>query len=353
VGFLKIENLHLKVSNFELSIPILEIKKGTYAVLMGPSGSGKSTLLETIAGFRKIENGKIYLDCKDITLLAPENRNIAVVFQDYLLFPHLKVFDNIAFGLRKLTSERNRIEKEVKYIAAKLKIDHLLYKDPNTLSGGEKQRVALARALVVKPKLLLLDEPFSALDPQTKEHLRKLTRKVVKDYGITTLHISHDFTDAENLADFILFIKDGKIIDSGTFEELFYQPNHPYVASYVGLNILTGKILKKHNRLCEIEISNKFKLFSETDNSPEVGKKFYIYIRPELIEISKEPKGVLNEFKARILDISKQNFFAKLTLEICGKKLTAVVKLEDIKELNKEIYVRIKPKYVKVKPFSV
>ena len=347
--FLKIENLTVEVSDFSLNITGLEIEKGSYTVVLGPSGSGKSTLLETIAGFRKITSGKIYLEGKDITFLPPEERRIAVVFQDYLLFPHLNVFENIAFGLKKMT--KLRIDEEVKRIAEKLKIDHLLDKFPYALSGGEKQRVALARALVVKPKLLLLDEPFSALDPTTKERLRKLTQKVVKDYGITTLHVSHDFTDAENLADLVIFMKAGRILDKGTFEDFFYRPNHPEVAKFVGLNTLKGKVIEKQNQICVIEVSGNAKLLAEGESCPEVGTEVYVYIRPELVDVLQTPKGGINVFKARILDISKQNFFAKLSLEFYGNKLNAMVKIEEIKRLPKEVYIKLEPKYLRVKPF--
>ena len=355
--FLKIENLTVEVSDFSLNIPHLEVERSSYTVVLGPSGSGKSTFLETLAGFRTVKNGKIYLDGEDITNLPPERRNIAFVFQDYLLFPHLSVFDNIAFGLRKLTKDKLRIEETVQHIAEILKLSRLLDKYPETLSGGEKQRVALARALVVKPKLLLLDEPSSALDPQTKEQLRKLTHKVVKDLGITALHVSHDFVDAENLADFVVFLKDGKIIDSGTFEELFYQPKHPFVARFVGLNVLKGTVCGKENEFCIIRLtpSGRKILASGSEQCFPAGSNVYIYIRPELVEILENPaEGSINTFKVRILDITKQNFFVKLTLEFFGNELTALVRLESLKKLKGEIYINIKPEYVKlreIKPF--
>ncbi|ACV24967.1 ABC transporter related [Methanocaldococcus fervens AG86] len=180
MSFLEIKNLSIDLGEFKLIDVNLEIEKGDYLTIIGPTGSGKSILLETIAGFYKPKNGKIFLEGEDITNLPPEKRNMSIVYQDYVLFPHKTVFENIAYGLKKKIKDKDKIKEEVNRISELLNISHLLHRKPGTLSGGEQQRTALARALVVKPKLLLMDEPFSALDVKTKENLRKLVKKAVR-----------------------------------------------------------------------------------------------------------------------------------------------------------------------------
>lgn len=177
MSFLEVRDLCLDVGGFELDRIELKAEKGDYLTLIGPTGSGKSLLLETIIGFYGPEKGRIILEGKDITDLPPNMRQISLVYQDHMLFPHMNVFENIAYAIRKKLRDKKQIEAEVKQIAGVLGIGELLYRKPATLSGGEKQRAAIARSLIVRPKLLLLDEPFSALDVRTKEKLRKMLKK--------------------------------------------------------------------------------------------------------------------------------------------------------------------------------
>ena len=180
MSFLEVRDLCLDVGDFELSGIGLKAEKGDYLALIGPTGSGKSLLLETIIGFYGPEKGRIILEGKDITNFPPDMRQISIVYQDHVLFPHMDIFENIAYALRKKLRDKKQIEAEVKQIAGVLGIGELLHRKPATLSGGEKQRAAIARSLVVRPKLLLLDEPFSALDARTKEKLREMLKKAIK-----------------------------------------------------------------------------------------------------------------------------------------------------------------------------
>ena len=172
----KVEELRVDLEGFTLGPLSFDVNRGEFFTIIGPTGSGKTVLLETIAGLNTPCRGRIVLDDRDITHLPPEKRGISLVYQDFALFPHMNVFENIAYGLR-IKGDRN-IERKVKEISEHLSISHLLGRDPETLSGGEKQRVSLARALVVDPPLLLMDEPFSSLDPRTRVSFRKLSKEL-------------------------------------------------------------------------------------------------------------------------------------------------------------------------------
>ena len=245
MDFLEIEDLSIDLGEFKLVDVNLKVKKGDYLTIIGPTGSGKSILLETIAGFYKPKKGRVYLDGEDITDLPPEKRNMSIVYQDYVLFPHKTVFDNIAYGLKKKIKDKDKIKEEITQIVEVLNISHLLHRTPDTLSGGEQQRVALARALVVKPKLLLMDEPFSALDVKTKENLRRLVKKAIKEYETTVLHVTHDFDDVWSLANRVAVMKNGRILQEGEVNEIFYKPSINFVAEFVGTNVLDGEVIDK------------------------------------------------------------------------------------------------------------
>ena len=218
--FIEIKNLSIDLGEFKLTDFNLSVKKGEFVVIIGPTGSGKSVVLESIAGFYKPKEGKIFINGKDVTHIPPEKRGISIVYQDYMLFPHMSVYKNIAYGIKKKIKDKQRIDEEVKKIAEKLGIKHLLHRLPSTLSGGEAQRVAIARAIVVKPKLLLMDEPFSALDINTKNEVRKLIKKLTKKYEITTLHVTHDLEDVSLLADKVVVIKNGRLLKVETSDKL-------------------------------------------------------------------------------------------------------------------------------------
>lgn len=222
--------------SFELTIDKLDVKDGQVTALIGESGCGKTTLLRAIAGLEIPKNGSISIDdievCNDDYSIPPEKRNVGLVFQDYALFPHLSVQKNIEFGLSKLSvSER---QSRIDEIVTLTKIENFLKRYPHELSGGQQQRVALARALVCKPKVLLLDEPFSNMDEPLKVKLRSEIKALVTTTNTTTLLVSHDFRDAFAVADSIVILKKGKIEQIGTAEELRANPQNEYVQQLVG-----------------------------------------------------------------------------------------------------------------------
>ena len=307
---LVIENLTVGVGDFLIDNFNLTVERGNYFVLLGKSGSGKSTLLETIAGFRKPVKGKIFLNGEEITVLPPERRGIAVVYQDYLLFPHMNTYENLAFSLRKKIKDRFAVRKEIDRIAEELEITHLLDKPVYLLSGGEKQRVAIARALLAKPKLLLLDEPLSALDSTLKPKLRKLLKRTVKRYGTTTVHVTHDFTDAENLADAVGLMLNGKLLERGTFEEVFFSPSTIEGARFLGVNALNVRNWKKNpDGSFTVEIRGGT---LKVEKLSVVDPKGYLLFRPEAVGLDN------GGTEADILERERENFWETLAVRVGG-----------------------------------
>ena len=240
---LKLENIKKEYDDFKVENINLEIDSGEYFVILGPTGTGKTIILEIIAGLIKEDKGNIFFKDKNITDYSPEERKVGMVYQDYMLFPHLNVKNNIIFGLKTSNKySENEIENKLEEMLNLFGIENLLSRDVNTLSGGEKQRVALARALITSPDVLLLDEPLSAVDPATGENLINELKKIHKKLGTTTLHVTHDFVEALALADRIAVMNNGQIEQKGETDEIFQKPASNFVAEFVGVkNIYEAK----------------------------------------------------------------------------------------------------------------
>jgi ABC-type Fe3+/spermidine/putrescine transport system ATPase subunit len=232
---LRLDGVCVSLGNFRLEEICLHIQPGTYLALLGPTGTGKTVLLETIAGVYRPTRGHIYIKDREVTGLAPEARHLGIVYQDYALFPHLTVFQNIAFGLRLRGMPEGRIAGVVQEMARFLDIAPLLKRRPARLSGGERQRVALARALVLEPYALLLDEPLGALDRAIRVRIQNELKRIHRELGVTILHITHDLEEAFLLADRLAVMKDGRILQEGPPEEVCRQPRNRHAAELVGV----------------------------------------------------------------------------------------------------------------------
>ncbi len=298
-----LKNLTHTLGSFSIKNISLHIPENEYFVLLGPTGAGKTLILELIAGFHIPHKGQILLNNSDVTHLPPEKRNIGFVYQDYSLFPHMTVKDNIAFGLEMHKIPQVNVKRKVKEMMRLMGITHLKGRYPSTLSGGEQQRVSLARALAINPKVLLLDEPLSAVDPRTQSSLREKLKRIHETQNVTTVHVTHDQTEALLLADRIGVIMNGEIIQVSSPHELFNRPINERIADFVGVeNILKGLIKSNRNGIALIDVGNR-EIYALTEIK---NGNVYIFIRPENIVLSKDPlqSSARNVFKSRIARIT-------------------------------------------------
>jgi len=258
---LRTENLNLRLGEFALRDISLEINPGDYYVLLGRSGAGKTQLLELICGLTKPDSGRIFLDGSDITETKVQERNIGLVFQDFALFPHYTVRENITYPLIIRHLGKREISLKVERAAKEMNITHLLARKPDLLSGGEKQRVALARTLVTDPAVLLLDEPMASVDASLKDSIRRMLRRLNRA-GQTIVHVTHDFDEAISLANRVGVIHNGKIIQEGAPLEVFNHPVNRFVARYAGIkNFFRVTFIKSGKMWSGItEKTTKFKL---------------------------------------------------------------------------------------------
>jgi len=278
-----VRDLSIRLGDFAVHAANLAVARGEYFVLLGPTGAGKTILLECIAGLYHPQKGEVLVDGVRANEVPPEQRGLGYLPQDYALFPHLDVERNIGFGMRLRRHPRAEVERRVRELAALLGITHLLHRSTLHLSGGEKQRVALARALAIEPKVLLLDEPLSALDERTREGLCVELRRLHEELGSTTVHVSHNFEETLAVADRIGIIHEGRIRQVGTPEEIFRRPNSEFVASFVRSdNILRGRA-RKTTRGLLVSIGELEFLAAEGGEG-----EVFMTVRPEDIEILKE-----------------------------------------------------------------
>ncbi len=302
---MKKENKNIKVINVEKSFDgekilkniNLEINQGEFFSIIGPSGCGKTTLLRMIAGFISPDKGSIFLGDEDITDLPPNLRNVNTIFQKYALFPHLNVYDNVAFPLKIKKIDSNIIEKEVKKYINLVGLTEHMYKKPSQLSGGQQQRVSIARALINKPGVLLLDEPLSALDAKLRQNLLIELDLIHEEVGITFIFITHDQQEALSISDRIAVMNEGEILQVGTPAEVYESPANPFVADFLGENnFFSGKVTEIINdSFAIIEVEKIGKITIEQDKKVKIGDTVNVSLRPEKIKLSKiKPKDLKN-----------------------------------------------------------
>ncbi|MGX9365971.1 ATP-binding cassette domain-containing protein [Desulfoplanes sp. PS50] len=289
MSFLHVQDISIRLGIFHLNRVSMELEKDEYVAVIGPTGAGKTILLECIIGFYRPETGGIFLEGRDITNERPEKRRIGIVYQDYALLPNLTVFANIAYGLKKYIKDGVLVREKVEHMAKSLHISHILERHPETLSGGEQQRVALARSLVVEPKLLLMDEPFSALDPRTRREIRSMLKEIIARTGTSVIHITHDLDDAWSLADKVAFFSDGCLQQFGTLEEVFHRPATPQIADFVGATQFAGIVMDTNDDGSRVRVDD---IDIYTSDKAEIGKEVILALRPEAVRIYRhEPKS--------------------------------------------------------------
>jgi len=323
---LKIEKLFYKVGNFALREINLTVKRDNYFVLLGPTGSGKTTFAKCICGLNRVISGKIFLDGRDITELEPEERKIGYLPQDFALFPHMNVRDNILFGVKVKKMELKRVKNSFEHIIDILRIGNLLDRFINGLSGGEKQRVALARALLSEPEVLILDEPFSSIDIGLRKELWFEMKNVLNRFKIPVIHITHNLDEASVLGEKFAVLIDGGIIQEGEKDEFFSRPETEKVARYLGIkNIYSGIIEKLIGDKVVIK-GERFKIIASNSGNFKEGEGVKFSIRPQDIKIIKEDLPIREELKDNIFEgeIISTHFLS----DTCILKVKSVVDFE-------------------------
>lgn len=266
----------------------LNIRKNEFLTLLGPSGCGKTTTLKIIAGFETADSGKIVFDGNDISDLPPYKRQLNTVFQKYALFPHMNIYENIAFGLKIKKLPKKEIDKKVSEMLKMVALEGFEKRSVESLSGGQQQRVAIARALVNEPQVLLLDEPLGALDLKLRKEMQLELKKIQKRLGITFIFVTHDQEEALTMSDTIVVMNKGVIQQMGSPEDIYNEPANAFVADFIGeSNILTGVMLEDY----KVEFSNN--IFTCVDSGFNKNESIDVVIRPEDIEITTIDKGML------------------------------------------------------------
>lgn len=302
----------------------LQVRQGEFFSLLGPSGCGKTTTLRMIAGFEAPSAGQIFFDDKDITHLRPNRRNTGMVFQNYALFPHMTVFENIAFGLKARKVKKTAMKKRVLEVLSLVDLANYQRRKVTELSGGQQQRVALARALVIEPGILLLDEPLSNLDAKLREETRHEIRALQRRLKITTIYVTHDQEEALAISDRLAVLKDGVCQQVGTPEEIYQKPNNRFVAQFVGhSNIVEGKLIRNQSGSAYLQITPNWQmgLGSNVNRDYANGARIQISVRPENIDIIKDPTKDGNIFEGTVRKVSYSGATVEYEIEVSGHRL--------------------------------
>ena len=307
----------------------LQIRKGEFLTLLGPSGSGKTTCLMMLAGFETPTSGAIRIDGRPMHHVPPRRRGIGMVFQNYALFPHMTVGENLAFPLevRGLDPERRR--ERVRRALQLVQLEGLEHRRPRQLSGGQQQRVAIARALVFEPDLVLMDEPLGALDRRLREELQYEIRRIHRDLGVTVLYVTHDQHEAMVLSDRVAVFRAGRIEQIASPEALYEEPTRSFVARFIGENNrLTGRVAAVDDEICEVDVEGD--LVRALRIAPCVpGDATTLSIRPERVAVAPAAGLYTNEFEARIEDITFLGDHLRLRVTVCGRS-DFIVKIPNI-----------------------
>lgn len=308
----------------------LQIEPGEFVTLLGPSGCGKTTLLRMVAGFETLTKGEIYIGDENVAPLTPDKRDTALVFQNYALFPHMNVYDNIAYGLKLQKLGKNEIQTRVQKILDLMKMNDFAHRVPSQMSGGQQQRVSLARALVMEPGVLLFDEPLSNLDAKLRIHMRDEIRKIQKEVGITSLYVTHDQSEAMGLSDKVVIMRDGVIEQVGSPREIYQRPANGFVANFIGkANIIKGVVIDSNQNGYTVDIMDKSYTVTSSKQH-QIGEHVKIVVRPESIIVGKTDyktfvsksmfMGEYHEYEigwfGQTLQISEANPYGKKLYEV-------------------------------------
>ncbi len=326
----QVEHLSLRLGAFALEDVGFALNGGETLVILGPSGAGKSTLLETLAGFYRPDCGRICIDGRDVTGALPEARRIGFMFQDYALFPHLTVAQNVQFGMRRADAERTRA------LLSRFGLSQLAQRKPHQLSGGEQQRTALARALALDPALFLFDEPLSALDAPTRDALRDELKRLLHELAVPSVYVTHDQAEALVFADQMAVMHQGHFVQIGRPSQIFNTPSNEFVAHFVGVEtVLEGRVQAATAGILEIALGGKV-LCAWDSGKARAGEAVLACIRPEDVALSRavhEGSSVRNQFPARVTGVAPLGRLFRVSLD-AGFPLVAYVTQPSFFELG-------------------
>ncbi len=275
----------------------LEIEAGKFYTLLGPSGCGKTTTLRIIAGLEEVTKGKVYIGDEDVTGLLANERDVTMVFQSYALFPHLTVYHNIAYGLKIKGYKDQEIKDMVREILDLMGLSGLENRSPRELSGGQQQRVALARSLVLRPKVILFDEPLSNLDAKLRRRMRGEIKNIQRQFGITAVYVTHDQAEAMSMSDVIVVMSQGKIQQVGDAETLYKRPANKFVADFIGeANLIPAKVKAYSKPTVKVELDGAEVEF-DIDKEVAPGTEGVLVLRPEAVKLTKQKKAVEGKVK--------------------------------------------------------
>jgi len=299
----------------------LTINKGEFVTLLGPSGCGKTTTLRLIAGFEFPTEGTISLDGRVINNIPPNKRDMAMVFQSYAIFPHLSVYENIAYGLRVKKVPEQEMRQRIKKVLELTELLGLENRAPNQLSGGQQQRVALARALVMEPKVLLFDEPLSNLDAKLREQMRAEIRRIQQRLQMTSVYVTHDQAEAMTLSDRIVVMNKGRIEQVGTAQEIYRHPRSAFVADFIGrANFIEARVESQSNTMVDLIAFGQRLTVARPAASYSLGKQVTLVVRPEAIELSASGQG----FEGKITRMAYLGAIVDYDVMVDGQRLSVV-----------------------------
>ena len=327
---IRLDRVTAAVGGFTLRDVSFAIEQGTYGVVIGPAGSGKTTLLETIAGIVPVRSGAVSLRGADVTRQAPELRRIGIVYQHAYLFPHLSVAQNVAYGTADAELAREMVER--------FRLDALIDRDVKSLSGGERQLVALARALATRPDILLLDEPFAALDPRSRIVVRRQVRALHAERGMTVLHVTHDFAEAGRLGHRVVLVENGRVLQVGSPDDVFHRPASPAVAEFIGAeNVVPGRVRGVENTTGAdrvVEFTSGGLVLHALSDVPEGDA--HAVIRADEIALAprRRESSVRNQLDARVIELAPSGVITKVTVDASGVELVAAITTQSVEELG-------------------
>ncbi len=297
----------------------LAIQRGEFLTLLGPSGSGKTTTLMMLAGFEVPTHGRIELDGQEINHLAPHRRNIGMVFQNYALFPHMTVEENLGFPLSVRRLPKAEIEAKIDRALAMVQLSQMRKRRPAQLSGGQQQRVALARALVFDPKLVLMDEPLGALDKQLREHMQIEIKHIHQTLGVTVVYVTHDQSEALTMSDRVAVFSDGEIQQLATPADLYERPQNSFVAQFIGENNrLSGVVTECNGGQCRVKIGEAGEIRALPVKIDAAGQKTTLSLRPERVQINPTNGACANLFDARVEELIYMGDHTRARVQVLG-----------------------------------